>query len=169
MKLSQFKQAKTLTPLYGHDNIDSAYVVEDYPYGRLRTQKRFWLEHKPKKGWRFMGQTLNPKTQRWNKPKASTYTDFAGAMYLDVHGHVQWTGLGRYSSAEEVSEFVQNFPKSDLSLVKKVVPLKIKNLEKLLSGEAFFTINNKKVETTDADRKRYTEELTIWQAIAKRI
>ena len=64
------------TPLYGHTSEATAYVVADYPYGfRERTQIRYWLEHKPKKGWRFVSQTLNPKTSRWNKPKASTYVE----------------------------------------------------------------------------------------------
>src|SRR3990170_1289756 len=73
--------------LYGHTSEATAYLVADYPYGfRERTQIRYWLEGKPKKGWRFMSQTLNPKTSRWNKPKASTYTEWGAAMYLDDKG-----------------------------------------------------------------------------------
>ena len=90
------------TPLYGHTSESTAYVVDDYPYGfRERTQIRFWLEHKPKKGWRFVSQTMNPKTGRWNKPKASTYLEWGGAMYLDEKGHVHWDGVGPYSDEKK--------------------------------------------------------------------
>ena len=61
-------------PLYGHTSEATAYVVDDYPYGfQLRTQIKYWLEYKAGKGWRFVSQTVNPKTGRSNKPKASTY------------------------------------------------------------------------------------------------
>ena len=87
-------------PLYGHASEATAYVVDDYPYGlRVRTTIRYWLEHKPKKGWRFMAQTRNPKTGAWNKPKASTYADWGAAMFLDAEGHVSWIGVGQYSAA----------------------------------------------------------------------
>ena len=62
--------------LFGHDSINSAYIIDDYPYGfNQRTQKKVWIETKPKKGDRMISQTLNPKTQRWNKPKASTFSN----------------------------------------------------------------------------------------------
>jgi hypothetical protein len=59
--------------LFGHTSEDTALVVDDYPYGRLRTQIRYWIETVAKRGDRFVSQTLNPKTGRWNKPKKSTY------------------------------------------------------------------------------------------------
>src|SRR6516165_4444148 len=61
--------------LSGHISPETAYVVEDYPYGlRLRCRIRYWLEHTPKRGFRFWSQTTNPKRGNiWNKPKASTY------------------------------------------------------------------------------------------------
>jgi len=40
----------------------SKALVEDYPYGfRLRCKIRFWLEYAPKRGFRFVSQTTNPK------------------------------------------------------------------------------------------------------------
>ena len=62
-------------PLSGHNDPESAYVVEDYPYGfRLRTTIRYWVETKKGHGQRFVSQTMNPKKtyEHWNKPKAST-------------------------------------------------------------------------------------------------
>jgi hypothetical protein len=44
--------------LFGHTSPETAYVVEDYPYGfRLRCKIRYWLEFKAKKGFRLVSQT----------------------------------------------------------------------------------------------------------------
>ncbi|NIT79704.1 MAG: hypothetical protein GWN58_33655 [Anaerolineae bacterium] len=162
-------EARVVTPLYGHDSADKAYVVDDYPYGRHRTQKRFWLERKGKKGWRFVGQTLNPKTKRWNKPKASTYSAFAGAMYLDEKGHVQWSGLHEYSDEQDMLQFVKDFPKADLSVLKVIVPMKIKFLKGRLSGEVVMTMNGKPVPVSEMDKKEWTAELKVYEDILKRV
>jgi len=89
--------------LRGHVSPETAYVVENYPYGfRLRCRKRYWLDCDDRRGVRLMSQTTNPKRGGvWNQAKASVYCRFGGAMYLDEDGHVQWSGLTEYSSAEE--------------------------------------------------------------------
>jgi len=162
-------EARVVTPLYGHDSPEKAYVVDDYPYGRHRTQKRFWLEKKPKKGWRLMGQTLNPKTQRWNKPKASTYSSFGGCMYLDEKGHVHWDGISEYSSPDAMVEFVKNFPKADFSILKQIIPIKIKFLQKRLSGEAVMTMNGKPIPVSDMEKKEWAAEIKLWEDLLKRV
>ncbi len=94
--------------LIGHTTPESAYVVDDYPYGfRLRCKIRYWLEFHPRHGFRLVSQTTNPKRpgEVWNKPKASTYARFGGAMYLDDQGHVHWSGLTEYSDAAEAVKF----------------------------------------------------------------
>lgn len=149
-------------PLYGHTSEATAYLVDDYPYGfRERTQIRYWLEHKPKKGWRFVSQTMNPKTTRWNKPKTSTYAEWGAAMYLDDVDHVQWTGIGPYSDERAIRDFVTTFPdaKNDL---KSVVRAKIHFLKGRIGGEIFFTINGQKQPTTEADVLRLRDELSAW-------
>jgi hypothetical protein len=90
--------------LKGHVSPDTAYVVNDYPYGfRLRCKIRYWLEDSPKHGTRFVSQTTNPKKagEVWNKPKASTYAPIAACMFLDEKGYVQHSGLGFYSDYAE--------------------------------------------------------------------
>ena len=89
--------------LTGHVSPDTAYVVGDYPYGfRLRCKIRYWLEFNAGRGFRFVSQTTNPKRgDVWNKPKASTYCKFGGAMFLDDNDHVQWSGLTEYSDGAE--------------------------------------------------------------------
>lgn len=97
--------------LQGHTSPDTAYVVDDYPYGfRLRCKVRYWLEYDARRGFRLVSQTTNPKRGNvWNKPKASTYAKFGGAMYLDGNRHVQWSGLSEYSSGKEAAEWRDTF------------------------------------------------------------
>lgn len=93
--------------LTGHVDPASALVVDDYPYGfRLRTQIRYWIESKPKFGDRFVSQTLNPKTGRWNKPKPGQYATVL-FMFLDENGHVKTTGLGKYDQkVDRIEQFL---------------------------------------------------------------
>ena len=100
--------------LSGHVSPETAYVVDDYPYGfRLRCKIRYWMEHDPKWGTRFCSQTSNPKNATqgdrypyWNKPKKSTYDYVAACMYLDEQEHVNWTGLTQYNSIQECEEWL---------------------------------------------------------------
>jgi hypothetical protein len=118
--------------LSGHLSAESAYVVEDYPYGfRLRCQMRYWIEFKPKKGFRMFSQTSNPKRPGlvWNKPKATTYSMFGGAMYLDDNGHVQFAGLNEYSDGAEAKAFQEVYgeavPEAGRVLLNKWVAAKV--------------------------------------------
>jgi hypothetical protein len=97
--------------LIGHTTPETAYVVDDYPYGfRLRCKIRYWLEYHPKRGFRLVSQTSNPKRGGvWNKPKASTYARFGGAMYLNDEGHVTWAALNEYSDAAECQQYVDTY------------------------------------------------------------
>lgn len=104
--------------LTGHTSPETAFIIADYPYGfRLRCKMRCWLETN-KKGTRFVSQTTNPKRagEVWNKPKASTYSEFSGAMFLDENGHVQWKGIGQYSDVKECQEFLDTFGEAATNL-----------------------------------------------------
>lgn len=117
--------------LSGHTSPETAYVVDDYPYGfKLRCKIRYWLEFHPKRGFRFVSQTTNPKRpgESWNKPKASTYYRFGGAMFLDENNHVQWCGLSEYSSATEAKAFAETYgagvPEEGRAILEKWVAAK---------------------------------------------
>jgi hypothetical protein len=104
-----------MTVLTGHTTQETAYLVNDYPYGfRLRCKIRYWLEYKQGHGFRLVSQTTNPKREgeHWNKPKSSTYC-ILGVMLLDDEEHVTWKGWGVYSDAEELdvckTEFIEFF------------------------------------------------------------
>lgn len=118
--------------LKGHISPETAYVVEDYPYGfRLRCKIRYWIEYKKGKGFRSVSQTTNPKRpgEVWNKPKASTYSRFGCAMYLDDQGHVQFAGLSEYSDGAEALAFKEKYgegvPEAGLSILNQWVAAKV--------------------------------------------
>ena len=99
--------------LDGHTSPETAYLVDDYPYGfRLRCQIRYWLEHKPRHGFRLVSQTTNPKRPSlvWNKPKAGTYHACA-VMVLDDEGHVHLHTIepGGWSEWETVDAFEEHY------------------------------------------------------------
>jgi hypothetical protein len=117
--------------LKGHISPETAYIVDDYPYGfRLRCKIRYWLEHHPKRGFRLWSQTTNPKRDNvWNKAKASTYARFGGCMFLNEEGHVNWAGLTEYSSGQEAKNFQDKYgdgmPEAGRSTLKKWVAAKL--------------------------------------------
>jgi len=98
--------------LKGHISPETAYIVDDYPYGfRLRCKIRYWLEYHPKRGTRLCSQTTNPKRPEefWNTPKCSTYCYLAGCMFLDENNHVQWEGLSEYSTAQSSIDWYETY------------------------------------------------------------
>lgn len=90
--------------LRGHKSPETAYLVDDYPYGfRLRCKIRYWMELKAGRGARLVSQTTNPKVagEVWNKPKASTYSGGMPIMYLDGQGHLTWQIVSMYRGGPE--------------------------------------------------------------------
>lgn len=96
--MTEIQRVKLLT---GHVSEETAYHVDDYPYGfHLRCQIRYWVETAvkgAKKGQqRFMSQTTNPKRgDIWNKPKAGQYYGMV-FMYLNDDDHVKSTVISAY-------------------------------------------------------------------------
>lgn len=117
--------------LKDHISPETAYVVNDYPYGfKLRCSIRYWLEHDKRHGFRLVSQTTNPKRGNvWNKPKASTYSKFGGCMYLDDNGHVKWAGLSEYSDGAEAKAWQDTYgdgvPESGRAILNKWVAAKL--------------------------------------------
>jgi hypothetical protein len=157
-------------PLYGHDNPNNAYEVDDYPYGRnLRCKIRYWLESSPNKGYRFVSQTQDPRTGRWNNPKKSTYALLGANMYLDSKNHVVWSQISEYSKAGEILEFVRSFPQSDFSILKKFAPKKIAYLKASAEGRVVWKINGVPQPPKEEDMGEARKELEVWEDIARYI
>jgi hypothetical protein len=152
---------EVIQPLYGHVSPETAYVVNDYPYGfKLRCKIRYWIEFKAGKGFRFVSQTTNPKLdfERWNKPKASTYVELGMCLYLDAVGHVQHGAVSAYSKAESLQTFVQCFPGADLSSVRSYVRMRCVLLNKYLDGSRKLPCDRAPEEF---ERIGYVQELAI--------
>lgn len=75
--------------------------VKSYPYGHLRTSAFFSLEFKPKKGFRSVFQTINPKTGRVNNPKQGTYSPLK-LMIEEDNGHISYM-YGDFNGAEAIN------------------------------------------------------------------
>lgn len=74
-------------------------TVDNYPYGRLKCTATFGLEFNPKRGYRSVFQTINPKTGRINKPKKSTYSPLIRMMQNDdgfvSYDHIRFDDLDK--------------------------------------------------------------------------
>lgn len=96
--------------LTGHDTLDNAYVVADYPYGfTLRTKIRYWVETNERFGQRFVSQTLKPGTDQWNRSKASTYTTFVVLFIDDTDNRLYWAGWNPYQGPAALREFIDRY------------------------------------------------------------
>jgi len=93
-----------------HTSFDSAYVIESYPYGRLRTQMRVWIETKKNHGQRVMRCTLNPKNGEWNKPHASIYNNLFVLYINSENGHLESAGLNNvFYSAKDCIDYLNEY------------------------------------------------------------
>jgi len=82
--------------IYNKDSFDNAIEVDNYPWGfKFKTKRRYWIET-AKKGDRLCFQTLNPKTNKWCKPKKRTY-DSVLVLYFDENDHVKTYGFHAYN------------------------------------------------------------------------
>jgi hypothetical protein len=117
--------------LSGHVSPETAYLIDDYPYGfRLRCKMRYWLEYKEGKGFRLWSQTTNPKRgDHWNTAKPSTYCRFGGCMYLNDEGRVTWSGLSEYTTGAEARAWAERFgegvPEAGRATMRKWVASKL--------------------------------------------
>lgn len=116
--------------LSGHTSMETAFLQEDYPYGRtLRCQRKVWIETatkgKGKGEMRFVAQTSNPKKGGWNKPHLGQYQGFL-LMYLNLeNNHVETAGINAYSVEE-----VEAFKKQWYELLDQEQKLKLDAIEK---------------------------------------
>lgn len=145
----------TITPLKNHTSEQTAYVVDDYPYGfRLRCQIRYWIET-TKRGQRFCTQTLNPKNNRWNNPKKTTYASIV-AMFIDEStGYVEARSISTMYEAklESLTDFIAKYDIELTDYVQNIIKeLKIKcKFHELVKVEYVIRSVPKTQEEKDAD------------------
>lgn len=81
--------------LIGYTTQENAYVIENYPFGGLRTKQKRWIETSDTHGQRLCLCTMNPKTGRWCAVKKSTYS-WLEVMFRDERGHIMCDALSIY-------------------------------------------------------------------------
>lgn len=120
-----------------HTNEENALIVDNYPYGYKKTLKKFWIET-TKRGDRLNGMTLNPKTQQWNKPKKSTYSDLMVLVRNDI-GHIKTYSWGTaYTEEESLNKFeafIGDYPLNDLQKGKILRGRKVYDIRKHITYE----------------------------------
>ncbi|VVB55203.1 Uncharacterised protein [uncultured archaeon] len=158
-----------MQPLYRHTSQETAYMINDYPYGRtLRCRRRVWIEGHPKHGYRFVSQTEHPTRKVWNKPHASTYTEIAAGMYLDEQGHVAWTGIDGYTEPKAALEFAKTFGARCEGAARLVefANGKARLSAKFAAGQACITMNGARVPRSETERANDLEESKVWAEVA---
>jgi len=101
------------------------FLVDNYPYGyTLKTKIRYWVET-TRNGQRFVSQTLNPKTNIWNNPKKSTYSQII-LIGLNEQEHITYTNLSLYSLKEALEfrdrylNYLSDYQKTELKNIIKM-------------------------------------------------
>ncbi len=94
-----------VTLLHGHTSQETAYLVEDYPYGRrLRCKIRYWVETATKGAkrgqQRMVSQSTDPRRDNevWNKPDTTSRGGYSlmTFMYVNGDGHVKPCSVSEY-------------------------------------------------------------------------
>lgn len=88
-------------------SLDTARIAQDYPYGRLKCKMHFYVEHRPKMGYRAVTQSINPKNGRLNKPHAGTYSPFPIFVSETEDGFFEFAYVPRYP--DKANEFIRKY------------------------------------------------------------
>lgn len=138
--------------LYNHTSPETAYVVNDYPWGfRLRTQIRYWVETSTAKngGQRFCSQTINPKTGLWCKPKKGTYSPIV-IMFLDEKDHVDYTCLNMHNDEKYINKFKETHL-DNLDEYQKQTLKEVLAFEKVMRNVTFEIVTSEPVSLFSKD------------------
>ena len=98
---------------------ENPVIVENYPYGFKRTKIKYWVESVNKKGDRFCAQTLNPKTNLWNKPKKSTYSAVIIVYKNLENNHIKGYYFSRGTNTEEYNKFTEFVGEIEFNEIQK--------------------------------------------------
>ena len=152
-------------------------MVDDYPYGfRLRTSIRYWIEQ-TKRGERFVSQTLNPKTNRWNKPKKSTYSDMM-VMVENDNGHISHDGFSIEDGSQEgldrflkvAGEAITPFHEKKIKLAGAVFKTRKHITCEIVAGPTFsFGEMNRNNPKFQAEIKRQEERKEEQKVVSRQI
>ena len=147
--------------LLGHTSFETAYKVENYPYGfRLKTTMHYWIESTPKKGDRFCTCTINPKNDRLNATKKSTYVAI-GCMFLNDIGHVVNNGIGIYTEKEKVTAFIDAIGIDNLNPEQKKMYNQLMGINEVKTDEFTGKVKKDFAVKWEKDREGNCDEVRI--------
>lgn len=127
--------------LYNANNQETAIIIHNYPYGfRLKTDIRYWIETKAKKGDRFCSQTLNPKTNKWNAPKCSTYSEIM-IMKEEDNGYIRYTSFSHWEDEEKLTKWLENKDQSQFNQDQKDQLIKLKAIFRTRENLTYEIVN----------------------------
>jgi len=110
-------------------------LIKNYPYGfTKRTNIKYWIET-TKRGGRFCSQTLNPKTQKWNKPKKGTYSALK-FLVIDETGAIKSISLDYNDSKDKLNLWLNLF-KDYMTPQQKIEFSKITGYKKVMEKVEF--------------------------------
>jgi len=109
-------------------------LINGYPYGRLRTQVKYWIESN-NYGECLVFQSQNPKTLVWNKPKKSCYVDL-GFMVIDEQGHITTISLN-YNDGESKNKAFESLFLQHMSKKQKIIFCKISGYTETMKDVTF--------------------------------
>lgn len=112
-----------------HNSPETAYVIDDYPFGRtIRCFKRVWIETATKGAKKGLQRIVHQTTKKsvnvckdeydaapmdkphlWNKPKAGTYGKVQIMGIDEETGHLEFDGLGEYPWDEHITKFNEKY------------------------------------------------------------
>jgi hypothetical protein len=145
-------------------SFESAYIIENYPYGFKRTKKAIWIDRKGKKE-RVGERTLNPKTNEWNNIKYSTYSDLVllfkqqNGFIKTYHFNLQYSDLKDFN---ELLEFLGDYTNDYIENLKKLCKAVYKTQE-FVSVE----FNNVTNQTKEEKEKHEIEQRKVKNDINK--
>jgi hypothetical protein len=168
---------KPITPLYGHDSYNNAYVTpSQWGHFGKRQSRRDWIDHDPDYGYRWAYQTRTEGTARWDPPRYSRWARFAANLYLDKKGNVQWMGLDFHATPKEFLEFINFFPglyASQRKALKKVVETEKTELKKILllneAGESRWRKDGRSQPVQPGEVSRNEAEHQAWVQVEERL
>ena len=89
------------------NSFETAKEAKNYPYGRLRTSMFYYVEHRPKMGYRPVTRSINPKTGRLNAPHTGAYHSTPVYVVETKEGFFEFVHTPTYP--DRANEFIQKY------------------------------------------------------------
>ncbi len=116
---------ETHTQLIGNNNEALAYIQDGYPFGfRHTTERKYWIESKPKNGQRLVTRLKHAIKGTWFKPQLGIYSPVIVLLLNKENGHIETDGVSTWATNEELDAFaamwqLDEFQKIQIDILKK--------------------------------------------------